>query len=227
MASRRESAQCAHRAGSPPERWAPAARRRQTLPVPSLRPCVVGDGTSAVQHRSDTGAGLGYDRGCNERNRFFPESRQRERVLSVRERGANFSRENPVRTEYAIETSAHRIAFFCPHPTLMTLKMDFAPLGESELRGRGSATRLAGLVRVLCVHLPAAVPFPCASDDSADVFGGARDLQRRRARHLFTTPSGVRPRELGRKVAAGSALHTCVSVTRSVLSDSASQPARL
>ena len=53
----------------------------------------------------------------------------------------------------------------------------------------GSATRLAGLVRVLCVRLPAAVPFPCASDDSADVFGGARDLQRRREQHVFTTPS--------------------------------------
>ena len=48
------------------------------------------------------------------------------------------------------------------------------------------------------------MPFPCASGDSVDVFGGARDLQRRRAQHLFTTPSGVRPCELGRKVAAGS-----------------------
>ena len=37
------------------------------------------------------------------------------------------------------------------------------------------------------------MPFPCASGDSVDVFGGARDLQRWRAQHRFTTPSGVRP----------------------------------
>ena len=113
---------------------------------------------------------------------------------------------------------------------MAALKMDFAPFPSISAKGSalrapqltrasdggaalpptsspgawGSATRLAGLVRVLCVRLPAAVPFPCASDDSADVFGGARDLQRWRAQHLFTTPSGVRPCELGRKVAAGS-----------------------